>query len=802
MRVPPVPPSVFLRKAPLLTLSSVIPLLLAACGMQSGPTATSSASSSLFTVTGTVHGGQQPIVGAQISLYAAGKAATASAARSMLAAPVPTGPGGSFSLTGLYTCQPGDQVYLVATGGDSGSGPNSAISLMAALGPCASLQTKPFVAVNEVTTVGSIYPLAPFMSGPQNLGSAPVDANTLAGAFANVTGLISASSGAALQTSLGNAIVPQATINSLANSVAACINSTQGSQSCASLFSDTTVSGSTPANTLQAVLNLAQNPTLNPGAIYTLALPSAPFQPTLTGAPSSWAIAATHPNDVLLYHNDLARTGVQTDETQLTPTNVTPATFGKLYSFPVDSYLFANPLFAGGVGQLHNLVLTASTRGTVTAFDADNNNPAAGYLWQQSLIPASERYVTQDDYNCTNPPEAGIVGTPVIDRQSQTIYVLVKSISTSTSTFYQRLHAISLLDGTERPNSPVLINPTFTTNGQGDGASGTSLPFNAQRQLNRSALLLTPNDSGGKTVWIDFASHCDIGPYHGIVLGYNSSNISQLTSAFNNTPNGSDGGIWMGAGGLSSDTQGYLYALSGNGTFDANTGGPDYGDAALKLAPPAVNASSNLMSVADYFTPSNQADLQSKDLDLGGAEGILFNDPASGTAPNLLIASDKNGYVYLLNTANMGQYDTGTHGINSQNGDIQDWQAGGVIIYNFAFFNNTLYTSTPLSAFAFHPGTSSTAGSFNTTPTASTSLNNLAPTLSVDGTQNALVWAFDQNAILHAFTPNLTEVYNSSQAANQRDAPAPFVKFNSPVIANGKVFLAGQGALTVYGLLP
>ena len=164
-----------------------------------------------------------------------------------------------------------------------------------------------------------------------------------------------------------------------------------------------------------------------------------------------------------------------------------------------------------------------------------------------------------------------------------------------------------------------------------------------------------------------------------------------------------------------------------------------------------------------------------------------------------MIASDKNGSVYLINTANMERYDTGP---GATNGDIQDFTAGGVFIYNFAFFNNVLYTSTPFKAYSFTPGTAMTAGSFNETATAAPGIAQTAPVVSANGTTNGIVWPQETSGELHAYTPALTEIYNTSQAAASRDAPPTFVKFTSPVIANGKVYLSGQGSLVVYGPLP
>jgi hypothetical protein len=807
---------------PRLLVSGFLLLSLAGCAVGHGNLTSSASPVSSMRVSGSVHGGQQPIVGASVALYAAGKTGTASAPRSMLTAPVVSDANGNFSITQLYSCNPGDQVYLVATGGNAGAGlpANPAIALMTAVGPCATLLTTAYTSVNEVTTVASVYALAAFMNGPQALGadytSAPA-ANSLAAAFANTQTLVNPASGFSAPLTVGNGQVPYTTVDSLANSLAACINSTPSANGngspCNSLFNATTVSGAAPTDTLQATLNLAKNPTLNPAQVFSIASANPPFQPTLTTAPTSYALPVLHPSDILTYHNNNFRTGVQAYETTLTPANVNSASFGKKYTYPVDSYLFAQPLYMGGVGmpdgKLHNVVFAASTHATVYAFDADG----AGLLWSVSLIPSGERFALTGDYSsCQNPPEAGIVGTPVIDRATGTLYVVTKTVANIASAnitpanTYQRIHALSILDGSERANSPTLINPTFATTspGSSDGHVGNTIPFNAQTQSNRAALTLTTSSTGSETVWIAYASHCDNGPYHGDVLGYNAANVSQLTASWNNTPNGGDGGIWLGAGGLTADSQGYLYALAGNGTFDANTGGLDYGDSAVKLAAPASGASSTAMTVTDYFTPSEQAEMERYDADLGGAEAIFFNDPASGTAPNLLIASDKNGYIYLINTDNMGRYETGVNGVDSLNGDVMDFPGdGGSFIYNFCFFNNLLYISNGLRSFAYNPGTASTSGYFNTRATAIGSFNGYtAPVVSASGTANAIVWTEDDHGILRALNPDLTELYNSTQAANNRDTAPTLVKFTSPIIANGNVYLSGQGSLAIYGLLP
>ena len=236
--------------------ASLLSIVAAGCATGSGTSGTSTAVPAVGGVHGTLYGGQQPVVGAQVYLYAAGSGSNGAASRSMLAAPgyVVTGPGGLFNITGLYTCQPGDQVYVLALGGDAGGGPNSAIALMAALGPCSALNPNTFITVNEVTTVAAVYALAPYMTGPTNVGAA--NANALAAAFASSHNMVDTTTGLAPATTLvGNGIVPQAAVNSLANSLAACINSPSGSNTCATLFSDSMAGAATPANTVQAARN-------------------------------------------------------------------------------------------------------------------------------------------------------------------------------------------------------------------------------------------------------------------------------------------------------------------------------------------------------------------------------------------------------------------------------------------------------------------------------------------------------------------------------------------------------------------
>jgi hypothetical protein len=525
-------------------------------------------------------------------------------------------------------------------------------------------------------------------------------------------------------------------------------------------------------------------------------------------ASASSAVTAniTPAMDVLMQRNNAARTGLQPAETVLTPANVNATKFGKLYTFATDGYAYAQPLFVSNIvmsdGKAHNVVYIFNETGTIYAFDADNNNPAAGYLWKGSVLASGEQTVTPTDYfGCTDTkPHSSIIGTPVIDRKRGVVYVVGKTklVSGSTTTYHQRLHAISLVDGTEQMNGPTPIAATVT--GTGDG--GASVTFNALSQNQRAALV----EANG-SVWIAWASHCDESAYHGWVMGYNLNDISRQTGVFNNTPNGSQGGIWMTAGGISADNLGNLFFVAGNGTFDANDGGPDFGDTAQRL-----EIGNGTLSRGDYFTPTNEDYLDQHDLDMGTADALLFDDQASGVAPHLLVTADKTGRVYLLNRYALGGFDTGP---SSANGDLQDFTYGSQLFTNMGYFNGRVYIGAggePLGAFDYSPGTANTAGFLATTPTMTTSrtfnangtLGGLQPMFSANGTANGIVWGLDGTGrVLYAWdASNLaTQLYSSATNSSRDQPPAP-VKMTVPVIANGHVFVAGQSAVAVYGLLP
>ena len=508
--------------------------------------------------------------------------------------------------------------------------------------------------------------------------------------------------------------------------------------------------------------------------------------------------------DVLTYHYNNARTGANTAETTLTPANVS-TNFGKLFSLPVDGYVYAQPLLKTKVaihGQgVHDVVYVATEHDSVYAFDAQGHNPARGYLWKDSFInPAAG--VTTVPYTDTGTndivPEIGITSTPVIDPATNTLYVLAKTkeVINGVAHDVQRLHALDLTTGAEKAGGPTVIRATVP--GTGDGTSSVS--FNPATGNQRAALALVNG-----VVYIAWASHGDNGPYHGWVIGYQASNISRQVAAFNDTPNGSQGGIWMSGGGISADASNNIYFGTGNGTFDANTGGADYGDTSLKLS------TAGGLSVADYFTPDNQQNLGATDHDFGVSDSLILPDQANTTHPHELLTADKSGRLYLINRDRMGRYNAAT------NNDLGEITLGVKLHNTIAYFNGHIYVggdSIPLQAFSMVNGvlgTRATSATSNIFGNGGEDGQGTGPLISANGTSNAIVWALDNSnyagngaAVLHAYDANnlSRELYDSSTAAQGRDNADAAVKFTSPVVANGLVYVPGESSVTVYGLLP
>jgi hypothetical protein len=412
----------------------------------------------------------------------------------------------------------------------------------------------------------------------------------------------------------------------------------------------------------------------------------------------AWLCAASRTNaqvNVTTYHNDNSRTGANLSETALTPANVNVNAFGKLFSQPVDSYIVAQPLFLSGVAipnkGTHNVVYVATENDSVYAFDSDSNSGAnASPLWKANLLPVGAALVSSADVgNGDFGLLLGIVGTPVIDAGTGTLYAVAKY--KASGGFFQSLHALDVHTGAEKPGSPVVLQGSVP--GTGDGSVNGTVTFNPLRQMQRPALLLNNG-----ILYIAFSSHGDIvgAPdanhfypegYHGWVFAYNASTLQQI-ALFNTTPNArtdpsgyplAGGGIWMAGGGPAADAQGNVYFMTGNGSFSASAGGKDYGDSFVKL-----NGAN--LGVLDYFTPFDQDNLNRTDSDLGSG-GVLLLPDQPGPYPHLLVGCGKEGRIYLLNRDNggMGGYHSGDNVVQS----ISHAIAG---VWGMpAFFNNTLY---------------------------------------------------------------------------------------------------------------
>jgi chitodextrinase len=525
---------------------------------------------------------------------------------------------------------------------------------------------------------------------------------------------------------------------------------------------------------------------------------------------------------MLTYHNDLSRDGVNAQEYALTTANVATATFGKLFSCATDGAMYAQPLWVANLpiqGGTHNLILAATTHDTVYAFDADTS-PCVTY-WSKSLLGSGETYVSSSDVGTGDiQPDVGIIGTPVIDPASNTLYAISKSKTNGTNctpatSCFQRLHALSLTDGSEKFGGPVNITSAISVAGTGDGSSGGNVAFSTLRQNQRPGLVL----SNG-VVYVAWASHGDNGPYHGWVIGFDKTTLARVAT-FNANPNGSDSGIWMGGGAPAADSSGNLYFLTGNGTFDVNSGGIDYGDSTVKLS------TAGGLSVAGYFTPADQQNLEGGDTDHGSGGAAILVDQPTGPHQHLMIGGGKEGNFFLLDRDNMGGYGANFNPVDSN--AVQKFSEGNGIFSTAAFFNNALYIAGvggPLKSFAFN----ATTGQFNAAQTSQSAgtfgFPGATPSVSAGGTTNGILWAIDNGqyctqqspgcgaAVLHAFdaTQLSTELWNSAQTAGDKAGNA--VKFTVPTVANGKVYIGtrgndtGNGGTTipgeidVYGLKP
>ena len=497
--------------------------------------------------------------------------------------------------------------------------------------------------------------------------------------------------------------------------------------------------------------------------------------------------------NVTTFHYDYQSTGADLTETQLTPSNVNQASFGKLYSTGVDGQIYAQPLV------LTNVTITGPNAGTYpsVAYVATENdslyaiNGATGaILWQRTFLDitnnndfltgaSSVAAIPSGDTGSTDiQPTIGITGTPVIDPSTSTLYLDVNTKETvgSTAHYVQRLHAINIANGSDRVASFLIGNTTgdntnttpISVNGTGDGSVGGVVQFNALHEADRSALSLVNG-----IVYIEWASHGDVRPYHGWVAAWNISNLQPggkmvLAGVLNTDPNGNGAGIWESGGGLTFEPDGSAFYFetgngfgrSGNPTLDAN-GFPtdrDFYESLVKVVADPTTSASNQnpngwgLKITDYFTPYNVAALDAADEDFGSGAPVVLPDSAGiANHPHLMVAAGKQGKIYLIDRDNMGKFNpNGDNVINAvPNGTGQTTPP--VLINGAlstpAYFQGEIYLVSGYDNNAkailigangtLQPTSQTTNGDFGHEPG--------SVVVSANGSNNGIVWIMDRN---------------------------------------------------------
>jgi len=517
---------------------------------------------------------------------------------------------------------------------------------------------------------------------------------------------------------------------------------------------------------------------------------------------------------VFTSRNDVARTGQNLNETVLTTSNVNSSSFGKLLSYPVDGQIYAQPLYVPNVSipnqGVHNVVYIATENDSIYAFDADGLTP--NILWQDSFIDPPGTTVLNCialGFECNVWPITGITGTPVIDPTTNTMYVLVRTQQGSNS--IQSLHALDITTGADKFGGPVQISGEVS--GTGSGSEHGKIPFNTLHDNHRPGILL---ENG--ILYLGWA-----GDAHGWMMTYNATTLQQV-AVFNTTPNGTLGGVWQSGNGIAADSGGNIYFATGDGTFDASTGGLDYGDTLIQ-----TDANLNIL---DYFTPMDQACRQlPNDLDLGAGGPLIF-PTQTGPYPDEIIQAGKGGYpcdefgstyavpIYLVDRDDMGGYNP------NQDQDIQTVE--GTV---HGYWSSPAYWQSPTAQYVYYSGMTNetgdgdylkqysiTNGVVSSAPVEQTP--NLfpvgsTPAISANGTSSGILWAIERKDILSALpgthpgilyaynASNVSQVlYNSSQNKQLRDQGGCANKFQVPTIANGKVYVGTQNELDIFGILP
>jgi hypothetical protein len=507
------------------------------------------------------------------------------------------------------------------------------------------------------------------------------------------------------------------------------------------------------------------------------------------------ALASLCSAQVTTSQYDNARTGTTLNEKILTPQNVNTQRFGRLGAFKVDGPVYAQPLFVPGVeipGKgMHDVLYVATEHDSVYAFDA--TRPGDPPLWQVSFLDKSRGTtpLSQDMVQCPFiRPEVGITSTPVIDIKTGTLYVLARTAirhAAGDNEYFQHLHAVAITTGVEKFGGPKLI--TASVPGRGAGRSGRQIDFDSLHENPRAALTLANN-----SVYLTWASSCDVDPYHGWVMAYDPQTLAQK-AVLNVNPDGSEAGIWLADTGPAVDSEGNLYVPTGNGTFDATSGGRDYGDSVLKL-------DGSSLAVRDYFTPFDQEAILAGDSDVGSSGPTLLPDQP-GPHRHLLLQPTKHSVLYVIDRDQMGKFHVGSDAVP------QRIQMTGEGLGAMAYWNGHVFFATSndnLRDYAIKNGklvpNSSSTTKFMT--------SGATPSVSADGNKNAIIWAIatktwdgpDIPATLYAFdATKLGQPLYSSEQNGHRDRAALATRFVIPVVVNGRVYFGTKSEVEVYGLV-
>lgn len=509
--------------------------------------------------------------------------------------------------------------------------------------------------------------------------------------------------------------------------------------------------------------------------------------------------------DVLTERYDNSRSGANLAETALTTENVDTTRFGKLWAYAVDGSVYAQPLYVAGVNVAgagtRNVLYVATMNDVVYAFDADSaatvwvrdlRDPAAGI----GAVPIVDLTGNYNNLNIVG--SVGIESTPVIDRATNTLYLVART--KENGNYVQRLHALDIANGAERANSPVLVEGSV--GGIGDG--GTKVNFSPRTANQRASLALANGQ-----VYIAWASHEDIAPWHGWVMSYDKTALNR-TGILCATPDGADGGIWMGGRAPTVDADGNVYYMVGNGDWN---GSSNFGQSFIKIGAP----NAGWLPVLDYFTPDNWSALNVPDIDIGSSGPLLI--PNTG----LIVGGGKESLLYLTTTAALGGLVAGnsqivqTLAVNPPDPSYPDSYilAGGPAYWNRAAAP-WLYVwadADHLKAYRFNGST------FDPTPVSQSTISSqtygggvMSVSANADVAGSGIVWISLPTAsgghglshgVLHALDAgNLAaQLWNSDQ--NAADNMGYWPKFSAPTVVNGRVYMGSQsGQVSVYGLRP